>query len=98
MTCETIGSVPGPCVRKRLPAVRAIAVLGAVLALTTACAPAAEGAEKLLSRNATYQLRGAGYVYTGQIQPGVNERAERAGMVYAPLVETTDPGDALLAW
>ena len=71
-------------------------LLGVVLAVTTACTAPAAGADKLLSRNATYQLRGGGYVYTGQIQPGVNEGAEKAGIVYAPLVEMTDSGDALI--
>ena len=98
MTYRTICVPLGRHACDGFSAARAMVILGAVLAVTTACTAIAEGAEKLLSRNATYQLRGAGYVYTGQIQPGVNERAERAGMVYAPLVETTDPGDALLAW
>ena len=35
----------------------------------------------LLSQNATYRLSGGGYVYTGQIQPGVNARALQDGMV-----------------
>ena len=51
---------------------------------------------KLLSRNATYTVAGGGYVYSGQIQPGVNERAVKDGIVLCPLVEPTDSGDELI--
>ena len=50
----------------------------------------------LLSGNATYRLAAGGYVYTGQIQPGVNARALQDGMVMCPLVEPTDTGDELI--
>ncbi len=50
----------------------------------------------LLSRNATYRLAAGGYVYTGQIQPGVNARALQDGIVMCPLVEPTDTGDELI--
>ena len=51
---------------------------------------------KLLSRNATYTVAGGGYVYSGQIQPGVNEPAVKDGIVLCPLVEPTDSGDELI--
>lgn len=56
----------------------------------------ADTAERLLSGNATYRVAGGGYVYAGQIQPGINARAEMAGMVMCPLVEPTDAGDELI--
>jgi hypothetical protein len=82
---------------RSLAMLMAMLLLGAIVAPAVVCAQAAaDGAEKLLSSNATYRIRGGGYVYTGQIQPGVNEGAEEAGIVFAPLVETTDRGDALI--
>ena len=81
---------------KSLSNLTAMVLLAALTACTVVRPAPAAGAEKLLSRNATYRIRGGGYVYTGQIQPGINEGAEKAGIVYAPLVETTDSGDALV--
>jgi hypothetical protein len=52
--------------------------------------------DRLLSRNATYRLVGAGYCYTGQVQPGVNTRQPKEAFVYTPLVEQTDLGDLLI--
>ena len=72
--------------------------LGGVLLLASIILCMAEQAhfrEVLLSRNATYTVTGGGYVYTGQIQPGVNERAKKDGVVLGTLVEPTDSGDAL---
>ncbi|MEE8308735.1 MAG: hypothetical protein V3R81_15825, partial [Gammaproteobacteria bacterium] len=64
-----------------------------MLSLTTL----ASAKERLLSRNATYSITDGGYVYTGQIQPGMNERAKKVGQVVGgPLVELTDSGDALI--
>ena len=50
----------------------------------------------LLSQNATYRISGGGYVYTGQIQPGVNEPAKQDEIVFTPLIEPTDVGDELI--
>ena len=71
--------------------------LAAILLLRQAASPAgADPVDTLLSRNATYTVTGGGYVYTGQIQPGVNARASKDGIVYGPLVEPTDAGDELI--
>lgn len=51
---------------------------------------------QLLSQHATYTVIGGGWVYEGQIQPGINARAEKEGIVHGPLVEPTDAGDELI--
>ena len=65
--------------------------------IISSLAAVASAKERLLSRNATYSITSGGYVYTGQVQPGLSERAEKDGnAVGGPLVELTDSGDALI--
>ena len=63
-----------------------------LVALNTIAAscPAAPG-DKLLSKNATYTITGGGYVYSGQIQPGVNERALEDGIALTPIIDPRMP-------
>ena len=77
--------------------VRTMLMLLFILVVWHGCAAArADSGDVLLSRNATYRVTGGGYVYAGQIQPGINARAKKDGMVFAPLVEATDSGDELI--
>lgn len=80
----------------QLTAAGAAKLLGLLLVGTGIFSAPVLGGERLLSHNATYRLSGGGYVYTGQIQPGVNERATVDGMIFSPLVETTDGGASLI--
>ncbi|MCK4324141.1 MAG: hypothetical protein KAW89_06385, partial [Armatimonadetes bacterium] len=73
-------------------AFKSLAVVGAMLLATILVAQE----ETLLSRNATYQLAGQGYTYTGQVMPGTNLRPKGARFVATPLVEGTDSGDLLI--
>ncbi|MAE67573.1 MAG: hypothetical protein CMJ18_25225 [Phycisphaeraceae bacterium] len=73
---------------------RIVAALLLLLHIVTSAG--AESGDRLLSRNATYTVIGGGWVYAGQIQPGVNARATKAGIVHGPLVEPTDDGDELI--
>ena len=66
----------------------------ALIAFAASCPPAL--GDKLLSKNATYTITGGGYVYSGQIQPGVNEQARVDGIALAPLIEQTEAGDELI--
>ena len=80
-----------------LAMVSAAAVILASCAGTTGSASAAENAaETLLSRNASYTLAAEGFMYVGQVQPGVNLRPKEAKWVETPLVEGTDTGDLLI--
>src|SRR5687767_9138790 len=51
----------------------------------------------LLSHNASYHIIGETYLYAGQNIPGTNETTGNAeGFRTTPLIELTDPGDALI--
>ena len=71
-------------------------LVAALCALNFIIPAHADADTQLLSKNATYRITGGGYVYASQIQPGVNERARKEGIVFGPLVEPTDAGDDLI--
>ena len=72
--------------------IKAIALACAVLFSVSSLAQE----EKLLSRDASHQIIGQGYMYTGQVMPGTNLRPKEACFVPKPLVEETDSGDLLI--
>ena len=72
----------------------AAGTMAGLAGLPAAAAPPAEGT--LLSRNATYRIKGEGFVYNGQVQPGRNERPQTPRWMATPLVAQSDTGDLLI--